>query len=88
MLLEIDTIEQLQNDWRDPYRQWYAAGMPAFYTANLEPWKQIKIFFKTKEDRERFTKVVNQPISDKTNVIWYPEKDREPNNTNRYIEDV
>lgn len=88
MLLEIDTIEQLQNDWRDPYRQWYAAGMPAFYTANLEPWKQIKIFFKTKEDRERFTQVVNQPISDKTNVIWYPEKDREPNNMNRYIEDV
>lgn len=88
MLLGKDTIESLQNDWRDPYRQWYAAGMPAFYTANLEPWKQIKIYFKTREDRERFAKVVNQPISDKTNVIWHPEKDREPNNTNRYVEDV
>ena len=43
---------------------------------------------KTKEDRKRFTEVVNQPISEKTNVIWYPEKNREPNGMTRYIEDV
>lgn len=88
MLLDLDSIEQLQNDWRDPYRQWYAAGMPAFYTANLEPWKQIKIYFKTKEDRERFANAVGQQISDKTNVIWHPGKDRQANNTNRFEQDV
>jgi hypothetical protein len=88
MLFGEDSVEQLQNDWRDPYRQWYAAGMPAFYTANLEPWKQIKILFKTMDDRNKFAQVVNQQLTEKTNVLWYPEKDRESNITNGYIEDV
>ena len=63
MLTDFDTIEQLQNDWRDPYRQWYAAGMPAFYTTNLEPWKQIKVFFKTREDREKFAQLIGQQLT-------------------------
>jgi hypothetical protein len=88
MLTDLDTIEQLQNDWRDPYRQWYAAGMPAFYTTNLEPWKQIKVFFKTREDREKFAKLIGQQLTDKTNVIWHPEKERHANMLNRYVENV
>lgn len=82
-----DTVESLQQEWRDPYRQWYAAGMPAFTTKNLEPWKQLTVRFKTKEDRDEFSKLLNLQLTEKTNVIWHPLKDRESNMTNRYIEE-
>lgn len=87
-MIERNTVEELQNDWRDPYRQWWAAGMPTFTTQNLEPWKQIKVYFKTREDREKFQELINQSLTDKTNVVWHPAKDRDPNMMNRYVEDV
>jgi len=86
-MLKKDTIEDLQNDWRDPYRQWYAAGMPTFECYNLEPWKQIKVKFRTKEARQNFGDKLGYSLTDKTNVIWYPEKSREKNSMNRYTED-
>lgn len=86
-MLQKDTIEELQNDWRDPYRQWYAAGMPMFQCVNLEPWKQIKVKFRTMEERQEFAERVGYTLTEKTNVVWYPEKDREKNSMNRYIED-
>jgi hypothetical protein len=87
-MIDTDTVEQLQNDWRDPYRQWWAAGMPSFTTKNLEPWKQIKVYFKTREDRDKFQTLVDQKLTERTNVIWHPQKDRDPNSMNRYVEDV
>ncbi len=87
-MIRVDTVEELQNDWRDPYRQWYAAGMPAYTTKNLEPWKQLTIKFKTMEDRDSFGEKFGYALTKKTNVVTYPEKERELNNTNRYIEDV
>ena len=41
------SVEDLQNEWRNPYLQWHAAGMPAFNTGDLSPYKQIKVKFKT-----------------------------------------
>jgi hypothetical protein len=87
MLYDKITVKELQDSWRDPYLQWWAAGMPSFTCVNLEPWKQIRIKFNTKEDREAFASIVGCELTDKTNVIWYPEKSREKNNMNRYVED-
>lgn len=78
-----ETVEELQRWWMDPYKQWYAAGMPSFVTKDLSPFKQIVVKFKTKEDRQAFSELVNIPLTDKTAVIWYPEKKREKNNMNR-----
>lgn len=79
-----NSVEELQRWWMDPYKQWYAAGMPGFVTKDLAPWKQITIKFKTKEDRQAFAELIGQQLTDKTAVIWYPEKKREQNNMNRY----
>jgi hypothetical protein len=84
---KVDTVERLQEEWRDPYRQWYAAGMPAFATDYLKAWKQIKVCFRTKEDREAFSKLVGKKFTDKTNLMWFPDKPQEENKTNRYVED-
>lgn len=85
-MIEIDTLEELQNEWRNPYLQWWAAGMPSFETLNLEPWRQLTVNFKTREDRQKFAELFGYEITDKTNVVWYPEKERERNNMNRYVD--
>ena len=85
---EAKTYKQLQNDWKNPYVQWWAAGMPSFETYNLEPWRQLTIKFPTREDREAFAELCNYTLTDKTNVVWYPDKERERNNMNRYIDDA
>ena len=87
-MIENDTIESLQDDWRNPYKQWHAAGMPMFHCVNKEPWKQIKIKFRSMEDRERFGVETGFVLTEKTNVVWYPEKGREKNNMSRYVEYV
>jgi hypothetical protein len=81
------SVEDLQNEWRNPYLQWYAAGMPAFNTGDLSPYKQIKVKFKTMEDRQAFSDLLGYSLTEKTAVVWYPEKGREKNNMNRIVED-
>lgn len=87
-MIEINTVEDLQNEWRDPYRQWYAAGMPAFVTGDKELHMQIKILFKTKEDRADFGDKLGYKLTDKTNFVFYPQKPLDINSNNRYVEDV
>ncbi len=79
--------KQLQNEWRNPYLQWWAAGMPSFETQKLDPWKQITIKFKTKEDRQAFSELYDYELTDKTPVVWYPKKDRESNIKNGYVDE-
>lgn len=86
-MIEIDTLEELQNEWRNPYLQWWAAGMPSFETLNLGPWRKLTVNFKTREDRQKFAELFGYKITDKTIVFWYPEKERERNNMNRYVDD-
>ena len=81
------TIKQLQNEWRNPYLQWWAAGMPSFNTQKLDPWKQITIKFKTKEDRQAFSDLFQYELSDKTPVVWYPHKGKESNIKTGYIDE-
>jgi len=87
LLVEIKTVEDLQNHWRDPYLQWWAAGMPSFDQRDKEPWKQITINFRTKEDRAYFADLLEYKLTDKTDVVSYPSKTRDPNSKSRYVED-
>ena len=84
---KIDTVDELQTEWRDPYIQWWAAGMPSFDQRANNPFKQIKIKFKTKEDREHFGKTLGYKLTDRTSVVWYPDKPRDKNSTSRFVED-
>jgi len=86
-LITVDTVEELQNHWRDPYLQWWAAGMPSFDQKSKDPWKQITIKFKTHEDREHFAEVFGYKLTDRTDVVSYPAKPRDPNSMSRYVEE-
>lgn len=81
-----DCTEDLQAEWKNPYLQWYAAGMPAFNTGDLKPYKQIKVKFKAVEDRQAFAELTGYSLTEKTAVVWYPDKSREKNNMNRIVE--
>ncbi len=84
---KVDNLEELQEEWRNPYIQWYAAGMPSFISQNSEPWKQLVLKFRSKEDRAYFGEAMGYKVTDKTNVVWYPHKNSEKNTMSRYIED-
>jgi len=86
--MNITTVEELQEEWANPYIQWYAAGMPSFETYNTAPWKQITVYFKTMEDRKAFSDLLEYNMTEKTNVVWYPVKSPEKNNMNRIVEEV
>lgn len=47
-------------------------GMPEFVQEDARPIKQILVGFATPEDILKFSKLVGQPITDKTRSIWYP----------------
>ena len=80
------TVEELQRESKNPYIQWYAAGMPSFEVVDVKYWKQLVINFDKHEDRERFAEIFNYELTDNTNVVWYPEKEREQNMQNRYLD--
>jgi len=86
VLNSIETVDDLQKQWRDHYIQWWYAGQPTFEQPNADPFKQIKINFKTKEDREHFSKLFEYNLTDKTNFIHYPDKEREVNLLTQYKE--
>ena len=83
----VNTLQELQSEWYNPYVQWYAAGMPSFNTYNLKQYKQIRMKFRTQEDRAKFIELTGLPVTEKTNAIWFPFKEREANILNRVVED-
>ena len=82
----IRTVEELQEEWMDPYAQWYAAGMPSFLTGDLSPFKQITINFKTLEDRAAFAELFDYKLTEKTRVVYFPNKENKKNIENRIVE--
>jgi hypothetical protein len=84
---EINTVEDLQKHWRDPYLQWWAAGMPSHNQQDKSPMKQIMLKFRTREDREHFADLMGYKLTDRTDVVWYPDKPRDKNSSSRYVQD-
>ena len=84
MLNQTTTVDELQDNWRDQYAQWYAAGMPAYNNSGKVEYKQIRMKFRTKEDRAEFGKKIGAELTDRTGVISYPLKSRAVNLGIRY----
>jgi len=79
--------EKLQEEWTNPYRQWHAGGMPAYASTDLAPYKQIIVSLRNEEDYHAFAKLLNQVFTPKTRGFFWPEKSREENITNKWVED-
>ena len=73
----IETGEKWEEAWR---------GMPEFAQEDLAPWKSIYVHFESREDMERFAKLVKQKIGLNTRSIWYPEAEIGRMTTKRYVD--
>jgi hypothetical protein len=52
-------------------------GMPEFEQDNLNPKTQIIVSFATEEDRESFSKLIGQKLTEKTKSIWHPQQEQD-----------
>jgi hypothetical protein len=60
-----DEMEQTNvfDEWKD---------MPEFVQEKQEPYQQIIVRFRSKEDVEEFSKLIGQPLTPKSKSIWHP----------------
>lgn len=47
-------------------------GMPECENEDISGWGSVKINFAKREDMEAFSKLVGQPLTEKTKSIWFP----------------
>ena len=64
----------IPGDPNDPEAEW--KGMPEFEQEDKTAYKTIHVHFDRQEDVDNFSKLVNQTITDKTNNIWFPYKQK------------
>lgn len=78
---EQQPLIEVGEKWEECWR-----GMPEFVQEDLAPWKSIYVHFETREDMERFAKLVKQKIGLNTRSIWYPEAEIGRMATKRYVD--
>ena len=88
MYKPVNTHFELQQEWRNQFVQWYAAGMPAFTQPIVEPYKRLHVNFKTKEDRIHFGEKFGYKLTEKTPYIHFPDRPREVKQTSKWEDDI
>ena len=53
-----------------PETEW--VGMPEFVQEKKEAYATIKIRFDNEEDLQEFSKMIGQPLTNRTKSIWHP----------------
>ena len=51
-------------------------GMPEFVQDNTGACRKIIVSFKTEDDVKKFSKLLDQRITEKTKSIWYPAQEK------------
>lgn len=67
----------------DPEAEWQ--GMPEFHQEDQTAWKTIRVHFASQEDMDAFAEQLGQPLTEKTQGIWYPEAAIDHYVNNRYV---
>ena len=62
-LFNLDEFHLTEREWQ---------GMPEFNHQDLTPFQSVIMHFETREDRNKFSKLINQTITHKTKSLWYP----------------
>jgi len=72
-LLDLENVGFEFPEKIDFEKEW--GGMPEFEQEKFEGYKTLIVRFLTREDYQKFTKLISQKLTDKTKAIWYPEQD-------------
>jgi hypothetical protein len=68
---EQPALFDVPQDWR---KHW--TDMPEFEQRNLMPWQSVKVHFRNLQDRQAFSRLVGQTITDLTPSVWFPKEER------------
>lgn len=52
-------------------------GMPEFENEDLGAFQSIRMHFATKQDVEKFARLINQTITENTKYLWFPQQEKE-----------
>ena len=67
------------------FKEW--KDMPEFVQDKQEPYQQIIVRFRCKEDVEEFAQLIGQPLTPKTKSIWHPRLARGVNANKVWIDE-
>lgn len=74
-----DEQEGWESEWQD---------MPEFRQENLLPEFSVRVNFSSIEDLTAFAQLVGQPITSKTQSIWYPPQQRASLSKKKYVDEA
>jgi len=83
-LLHINKFVDINNSTNSWEEEWQ--NMPEYSNKEIEPYKTIKIHFKTEQDYDNFSKLIDQNLTEKTKSVWYPELVKGINSKLRYTD--
>jgi len=63
------------------------SGMPEFNQPSKEAYRSLVIHFPDAQSVEKFAKLLNKDITEKTKFLWYPEANHAPIKDKRYAAD-
>lgn len=69
-----------QESWKEEWQ-----GMPEFEQQNLLPTYSVRVNFASYEDLQKFSELMQQTITTKTQSIWFPKQHRELLSNKRYV---
>ncbi len=67
----------------DPYAEW--DGMPEFENEDKTSYQAIRVHFKNEDEVREFGRLLNQSLTDKTNNIWYSQREQMDDGRDRYV---
>ena len=69
-------------DWKD---EW--VGMPEYEQKNFLPEFSIRVNFASYDDMRRFSELIQQTITTKTQSVWYPKQNKESLSNKVYVDE-
>ncbi len=73
---------EMDADWR---KEWQ--DMPEFTQEDKEPYQRITINFSCRSDVVKFSQLINQNITSKTDSLWFPKQEWIPPKTMVYADE-
>lgn len=75
-----DVLFGEQESWRDEWQ-----GMPEYEQKNLLPEYSIRINFASYDEMQKFSVLIGQTITSKTQSLWFPKQEKEKFSNKKYV---
>lgn len=75
---EQDISKDWEKEWQD---------MPEYKQDRKQAYANINVRFRNEEDLQKFAKIVDQNLNQKTQAIWYPKLEIQNLKSKRYVDE-